>query len=148
MFLYVSTPSIFLAAIQTLVIFMKRYYKNSKQWTPSSHCKSSWLQSSSVWYWWHLKSFHRELNTSIKLEAYCMFPSHQDIDSILANVFKRHVLRLAPESEDIFRKLKNHNGNYKEDLIFRWNRGFFSLSLWVDRFIFFKDCFLTKYHRD
>lgn len=33
-----------------------------------------------------------------------MLQSHQDIDSTLANVFKHCVLRLAPESEDIFKE--------------------------------------------
>lgn len=41
-----------------------------------------------------------------------MFPGHQDIDSVLANVLKQHVLRLVPGSEEIFRKLENHTGSY------------------------------------
>lgn len=55
-----------------------------------------------------------------------MSSSHQDIDSILAKVLKQCVLRLAPGSEEMFRKLENHTGSYKEDLISRRNRVFLS----------------------
>lgn len=52
------------------------------------------------------ESFCWELNTSSKLKVHCMFPCHQDINSILAKVLKRCGLRLAPGSE-ISRKLEN-----------------------------------------